>query len=123
VEFQGSIILRDELLKSDPILVEKFVRATLKGLLYARENRSGTVLILARYLKIKEDFAAKYYDSVRPVMTVDGTVSEELQKPFIKIAVERLRPKDPPSLERIFDYTLTRKIHAKLQSTGWKPKP
>ena len=123
VEFQGSIVVRDELIKSDPMLVEKFVRATLKGLLYARDNRSGTASILARYLKIKEDFAAKYYDSVRPVMTTNGTVSEELQKPFIKVAIERLRPKDPPPLERIFDYGLTKKIYAELQATGWKPKP
>jgi ABC-type nitrate/sulfonate/bicarbonate transport system substrate-binding protein len=123
VEFQGSIIVRDELMKSDPLLVEKFVRATLKGLLYARENRPGTVPILARYLKVKEDFAGKYYDSVRPVMTTNGIVSEELQKPFLKIAIERLRPKDPPPLERIFDYSLARKINAELQAVGWKPKP
>jgi NitT/TauT family transport system substrate-binding protein len=123
VEFQGSIVVRDELIKSDPILIGKFVRATLKGLLYARENRSGTVPILARYLKVKEDFAAKYYDSVRAVMTTDGTVSEELQRPFLKVAIERLRPKDPPSPERIFDYALTKKLYAELQATGWKPKP
>lgn len=123
VEFQGSIVVREDLLKSDPVLVERFVRATLRGLLFARENRSGTIPILARYLKVKEDFAAQYYDSVRPVMTADGTVSEELQRRFVKTAIERLRPKDPPPLERIFDYGLTKKLYSELQSTGWKPKP
>jgi NitT/TauT family transport system substrate-binding protein len=123
VEFQGSIIVREELIKANPVLVEKFVRGTLKGLLYARENKPGTVPILARYLKIKEDLAAQYYDSVWPAMTTDGTVSEELQRPFIKVAVERLRPKDPPPLGKIFDYSLVKKIHAQLQATGWKPKP
>jgi ABC-type nitrate/sulfonate/bicarbonate transport system substrate-binding protein len=123
VEFQGSIVVRDDLVKSDPRLMEKFVRATLKGLLYARENRAGTVAILARYLKIKEDFAAKYYDSVRSVMTTNGTVSEDIQRPFLKIAIERLHPKDPPPAEKIFDYTLTKKLYAELQAAGWKPKP
>ena len=47
VELQGSIILRDELLKSDPLLVEKFTRATLKGLRFARDNRAATIPILA----------------------------------------------------------------------------
>ena len=115
--------MRDELLKADPILAEKFTRATLKGLLYARENRSGTVPILARYLKVKDDFAAKYYDSVRAVMTANGTVGEELQRPFLKVAIERLRPKDPPPMERIFDYALTKKLYAELQQSGWRPKP
>ncbi|HEY7164754.1 MAG TPA: ABC transporter substrate-binding protein [Candidatus Binatia bacterium] len=122
VEFQGSIVARDEILKTDPVLTEKFVRATLKGLLYARENRAGTIPILARYLKIKEDFAAKYYDSVRPVMTLNGTVSEDLQRSFLKVAIERLRPKDPPPAEKIFDYALTKKFYAELQAAGWKPK-
>ena len=47
VELQGSLILREELLKSEPLLVEKFVRGTLKGLRYARENRAATIPILA----------------------------------------------------------------------------
>jgi ABC-type nitrate/sulfonate/bicarbonate transport system substrate-binding protein len=122
VEFQGSIVARDEILKSDPLLTEKFVRATLKGLLYARENRAGTIPIVARYLKVKEEFAAKYYDSVRPVMTANGTVPENLQRSFLKVAIERLHPKDPPPPEKIFDYTLTKKFYNELQASGWKPK-
>ena len=121
VELQGSIIARAELLKSEPAMVERFVRGSVKGLSYARENRAGTAPILARYLKIREDAAAKYYDSVRPVMTADGTVSEDLQRSFLKTALERLKPKEPPPLEKIFDYSLARRINAELKASGWKP--
>ena len=69
VELQGSILMHERLLQSDPALVEKFVRGTLKGLRYARENKAGTIPILLRYMKIKEDLAGQYYDQVRPIMT------------------------------------------------------
>src|SRR6516164_6975732 len=41
VELQGSILMHERLLQSDLALVEKFVRGTLKGLRYARENKAG----------------------------------------------------------------------------------
>ncbi len=44
-----------------------------------KENRVGTIPILAHYLQVKNGFAAKAYDQVvRPAMTQDGTISQEL---------------------------------------------
>ena len=40
----GSIVVRDELLRADPILIEQFTRATLKGLRFALERRSGAIV-------------------------------------------------------------------------------
>lgn len=123
VDLNGSAVACDGLLQSDAVVVEKFIRGTLKGFLHARDNRSGTIPIIARYLKIKEDFAAKIYDVTRPVMTSDGTVSEEFQKKALEPLQKRLGLKEPPPLERIFDYSLVRKIRAELEGQGWKPGP
>jgi NitT/TauT family transport system substrate-binding protein len=120
VELQGSVLVHEKLLQSDPALVEKFVRGTSKGLRYARENRSGTIPILVRYMKIKEDLAGQYYDLVRPVMSADGTVSVELQKKYLDQALKVLVPKESPPVEKIFNYSLTRRIHTELESVGWK---
>lgn len=121
VELQGSILANEKLFQSDPALVEKFVRGSLKGLRYARENRAGTIPILVRYMKIREDLAGQYYDLVRPVMTADGTASIELQKRILDQAVKVLAPKESPAGEKIFNYSLTRRIHAELEGAGWKP--
>lgn len=120
VELQGSILANEKLLQSEPALVEKFVRGTLKGLRYAHENRAGTIPILVRYMKIKEDLAGQYYDLVRPIMTADGTASVELQKKILDQAVKVLAPKDSPAAEKIFNYSLARKVHAELEGAGWK---
>jgi NitT/TauT family transport system substrate-binding protein len=121
VEFHGSIVLRAPQLESSPILVEKFLRGTLKGLLYLRSNRSGTVSILERFMKIKEDRAAHIYDLILPGVTQDGTVDEEFQKKAIEHIVNRIELKDVPPLEKIYDYSLTRRLNRELTAKGWKP--
>jgi NitT/TauT family transport system substrate-binding protein len=122
VELQGSVILRDEFLRSEGALVQRFVRATLKGLHYARERRNGTAAILAHYLKIAPDLAARYYDSVRGIMTPDGTASDDLQKRFLDFGVLRAGLKETPPLEKAFDYSLTRKLNTELKAAGWRPE-
>jgi ABC-type nitrate/sulfonate/bicarbonate transport system substrate-binding protein len=123
VDLQSAVVVREGAPQSDPILVEKFLRGTLKGFFYARENRSGTIPILARVQNIKEDLAAKTYDVSRPAMTPDGTASDELMKRTLDQTVQRLGLKDAPSsFLKVFDYSLTRKIRADLEAQGWKPK-
>src|SRR5574341_1615101 len=43
VELQGAILVREALLQSDPVQIERFLRASYKGFLYIKENRAGTV--------------------------------------------------------------------------------
>jgi NitT/TauT family transport system substrate-binding protein len=124
VEPQGSILVRDNFLQSDPATLEKFVRSTYKGFLYIKQNRSGTIPILGRYLQVKEDLAAKAYDQVvRPAMTQDGTLGEELQKKAVEHVLKRLDVKEPPALSRIFDFTMARRVIADFQARGWQPGP
>jgi NitT/TauT family transport system substrate-binding protein len=69
IQLQGAIVARDQTLQADPQLVEKFLRATIKGFLYLTTNRGGTVSVLQRNLKAKPDVAAKIYDLIRPAIT------------------------------------------------------
>ncbi len=123
VELQGGILLRESLLQSDSALVEKFIRATLKGLLYARAYRPGTVAVLARSLKVKENMAAKIYDAVRPAMVRDATFTEEQQKKALEHVVKRMNLATAPPLERIFNFSFARKAWSELEAEGWKAKP
>jgi ABC-type nitrate/sulfonate/bicarbonate transport system substrate-binding protein len=122
VEIQGSIVVREALVHSEPDLVEKFVRATIKGFLYARGNRSGTIPIVARTQQVSSDVAVRMYDSVlRPSMTTDGTIGEDVQQKAVDHLIKRLGSTKTPPLSKIFDYSLTKKIHLDLHAKGWKP--
>jgi len=121
VEVQGSIFMRQELIKSDPALTEKIVRGTMKGLLYFRGNRAGSVSSLARFLKSKEDLAGRLYDLILPGTTRDGTINESLQKRSIENVIDRVGIKEPPPLDRMYNFSLARKIRDELAAKGWKP--
>jgi ABC-type nitrate/sulfonate/bicarbonate transport system substrate-binding protein len=123
VHLTGGIAAREDLLRSERTLAEKFIRATLKGLKYVREHRTETVQILARALRVKEDLAAKTYDLFRPTITADGTVDRDLQKRSLELRLKFAGLKEAPPLEKFFDFSLVRKVHAELDVKGWSLKP
>jgi ABC-type nitrate/sulfonate/bicarbonate transport system substrate-binding protein len=121
IELQGTVNVTEQLLASDPGLVEKFVRATLKGFIHFRDQRARTLEILGRFLRTKEDAVTKIYDLMRPSLTQDGIVSEEIQRKSLEHVVDRAGLKDPPRLDRIFDYSVAVKVRQELRAQGWKP--
>jgi NitT/TauT family transport system substrate-binding protein len=124
VELQGSILVRDASLQSEPAQMERFLRASYKGFLHIKENRSATIPIVARYLQVSEAQAAKAYDQVvRPAMTQDGTLSQDMQAKAVEHVLKRLDLKEAPPLAKIFDFSLARKVIGELQAKGWKPLP
>jgi len=121
VEPAGAIVVRENLFQSDPFLIEKFIRGTLKGLLYIRQNRAGTIPLLAHLMKIQEDVAAKIYDMVLPGLTADGTINPELQKKVLEFVFKVQGIKEPAVAEKIYDFASVRKIRADLDARKWKP--
>jgi NitT/TauT family transport system substrate-binding protein len=121
VELQGTVNVTDQLLATDPLLVEKFLRATLKGFIHYRDLRAQSIASLARFLKIKEDVTARIYDLMRPSLTQDGIVNEETQRKSLEHVVDRAGLKEPPRLEKIFDYSMAVKVRNELRAKGWRP--
>jgi NitT/TauT family transport system substrate-binding protein len=121
VQFQGSVVVRDELMRTDPQVVEKFVRGTIKGLLYSKVSRSGTIAILARNLRVDEKIAAMIYDIGKSAMTADGSVNESVQKKAIDFVARVQGLNDPGPVEKFFDFSLARKVSDQLQTQSWKP--
>jgi len=121
IELQGTINVTDQLLGSDPTVVEKFIRATLKGFIHFRDLRSQTIGILIRFLRVKEDAAAKIYELMRPSLSQDGIVSEEIQRKSLEHVIDRVGLKEPPRLDKIFDYSVAVKVRNELRSNGWRP--
>jgi ABC-type nitrate/sulfonate/bicarbonate transport system substrate-binding protein len=122
VELQGSVLVRDASLQSDPAQMEKFLRGTYKGFLHIKENRAATIPFIARYLQINDKVAAGAYDQVvRPAMTQDGTLGQEMQTKAVEHVLKRLDLKEAPPLTKIFDFSLTRKVVMELQAKNWRP--
>jgi len=121
IELQGTVNVTDQLMASDPTLVEKFLRASLKGFIHFRDLRTQTITILARFLRTKEESASRIYDLMRPSLTQDGIVSEEIQRKSLEHIVDRAGLKDTPRLDKIFDYSVAVKVRNELRGKGWRP--
>ncbi|MGH7809778.1 MAG: ABC transporter substrate-binding protein [Candidatus Binatia bacterium] len=117
----GGIVARDETLRVDPALVERFVRASLMGFVHSRDNRTGAVRALSKSLKIEEPVAAKIHDASRPTMTADGGLSEDGQRKMAAFVAKTAGLKDVAPVEKVFDFSFIRKAHAALQAKGWQP--
>lgn len=115
VELQGSVIAREKLLESEPVLAQKFLRGTLRGLRYLRQNRGDSVAILARFLRVSETVAAKTYDLVEPALTRDGIVDEAIQRKSLEHILARVGLKEPPPLEKVFNFSLIGKVRDELR--------
>ena len=120
IQLQGAIVTRDALLSSDPGMVEKFLRATIKGIVYYSSNRDGAVPILARNVKSDEALAAKVYDLVKPALTPDAILTDDLQKRVMAPLLERINRRDV-AVSRFFDFAVVRKLNSELKAEGWKP--
>jgi ABC-type nitrate/sulfonate/bicarbonate transport system substrate-binding protein len=121
IELQGTVNVTDQLMATDPALVEKFLRATLKGFIHFRDLRAQSIAILARFLRTKDDTVGRIYDLMRPSLTQDGIVNEEIQRKSLEHIVDRAGLKEPPRLEKIFDYSIAVKVRNELRGKGWKP--
>ena len=115
----------EALIKNKPDLVERFVRATRKGMIFARDNREESIKRFADYMKAKPEEVAGEYDILRTLMAADGTISDDVQKNEVTLRGAMLdMPKDkvpPPST--VFDFSFAQKANATLATQGWKPNP
>ena len=62
------------------------------------------------------------FDEIRPTMTDDGTITLEEQRKALEYLLTPARQKDPPQLERIYDFALAKRAFQELQARGWRPE-
>lgn len=120
IQLQGAIVTREGLLGSEPAMVEKFLRATIRGIIYYSFNRSGAVPILARNVKAQEALAMKVYDLVKPALTPEGILTDELQRRVMAPLLDRINRRDVAA-SKFFDFSLARKLNSEMKAEGWKP--
>lgn len=115
----------DDMIKNHPDTVLKFVRATRKGMIYARDLRDQAIDVFVRVMKSSPSGAAHGYDELRKVMAEDGTISPEAQKAEIELRGDMLGmpPAKIPPTSAVFDFSLADRVNAELKASGWKPKP
>jgi ABC-type nitrate/sulfonate/bicarbonate transport system substrate-binding protein len=120
VELSAPITVRDRFLQTDFATVERFIRATLRGVHLAREDRVRMIPIIANNVNVDENLAGKTYDLYRAAMSSDGTITEDLQRKSLDVYLKMAGTKTIPPLDRFYDFRTTRKVYGELEAAGWK---
>jgi len=114
----GGVALTDRMLKEKPDLVRRFLRATLRALLWFRANEKEAVGRMAEGFKISREDALGIYKATLKSYTVDGTISRELQDKIVNFQRKQLKvEKDIPS-EQVYDFTILRTLNEEVKKAG-----
>jgi NitT/TauT family transport system substrate-binding protein len=115
----------DDLIKKHPDIVERFVRATRKGMIYTRNHREESIARFAGYMKAKPEEVGGVYDLLRTLMAVDGTIDAEVQNNEITLRSAMMdMPKDKlATRDSVFNFDFAQRVNAELASKGWNPNP
>ena len=117
------LAVSSRLLARQPNLVEKFLRSVIKGREYAKRHREQTIPIIGKHTQRKREFNEIDYDSTLPVLTLDGSVGDEILKEDVAMRAEFVGIPAPSDYSKYFDYTIVKKIYRELKTAGWKPTP
>jgi ABC-type nitrate/sulfonate/bicarbonate transport system substrate-binding protein len=115
----------DELIRTKPELVQKFVRASLKGMIYARLLREPSIARFAKFMKTTPDAVAAEYDQLRDLMAPNSTIPPDAQATEIALRGEMMKvPGDKrPAPATVFDFGFAARAAAQLEKEGWTPEP
>ncbi len=115
----------DEMIRTKPALVQKFVKATLKGMIYARTLREPSIARFAKFMKTTPDAVAGEYDQLRRLMAPNSTISADAQALEIGLRGEMMNvPKEKrPAPATVFDFAFAARAATELEKEAWKPEP
>ena len=117
------LAVSSRLLARQPNLVERYLRAVIKGREYARRYREQTIPIIGKYTQRKREFNEVDYDSTVPVLTPEGWVADDILKEDVAVRAELVGLAPPADYAKFFDYSMVKRIYADLKKAGWKPMP
>jgi len=107
----GGIGVTDEKIKTSPNDVLTFVKGSVRGLQYARQNRAEAMKILAGYFSIKDQgLTEEFFDLYLSRLPVDGSADETWMKGAIEFTQKSLggASKEVPT-SQVFDFSFVRK--------------
>ena len=114
----GGVAVTERMLKEKPELVRRFLRATVKALLWFRANEKDSIARMAEGFKISRDDAFGIYKATLKSYTQDGTMSRETQEEIINFQRKQLKVEAEVAPESVYDFTMLRAINDEIKKAG-----
>ena len=106
----GGLGVTDELINSNPAVIQSFVTATLRGIAYYRQNRAESIKFIAKELRMAdESLAAQMFDWHQTVLADAGRPSQAWINGVLDFTRKSLDLSAPVSAEQVFDFSFLAK--------------
>jgi NitT/TauT family transport system substrate-binding protein len=116
----GTFATSDRFVKEQPKQLAGFVRAVIKGLKVAREDREGTIAAVAKFSELDKALSTRMYDDLVGTFTKAGYVDEQSQKNDLAIVAQVAEVAEVVPPRRAYDFTFARAAEQQLSKQGWK---
>lgn len=111
----ASIAVTETFKATRPDVVSSFVRASLRGINFYKQNRDATLRFIMNFLGIQDKtLAEKSYVFHLASLTSDGTISEELMRRTIEDSKAAMKAAKELAISEVFDFGFTREAAKKL---------
>ena len=111
---QGGLTTTKVTVNERPELVTKMIRVTQRALRLIRVDKKYAVeFIKGPYLDLGKDrdrFAERIYEAALQYYVASGAVDEKLQREMITVAAQRIKPKELPPPDRVFDFSFALRV-------------
>jgi NitT/TauT family transport system substrate-binding protein len=107
----SGLFAADKLIKENPQILRRTIRAALRANRFIEANREETVRIMAQFVPQKLELAARSYDTELKALAKDGTMTDA----EIEFQMDRLADKRRP-LDEVRDFSIARAAWKELES-------
>jgi ABC-type nitrate/sulfonate/bicarbonate transport system substrate-binding protein len=114
----GGAAVTERTLREKPDFVRRFLRGTLRALLWFRGNEKEAVARMAEGFKISGEDALGIYRATLKSYTQDGTIPRELQERIINFQRKQLKVDKEVPPETVYDFTILRALNEELKKAG-----
>ena len=108
----SGIAVMDKKLQSQREQVKKVVRGSIRGTRFMKQNRSETIQMMAEYLRITPQQAAKAYDASINSFTEDGIISDAGVNLDVQLTKERLKLNKDIPLSQLVDWSIAKELRS-----------
>ena len=101
----SGVAAREETIQKNPKQVLGVARAVLRAMTFAGAHREVTTQMIANWLKVDPEVAAKSYELGKPSWSEGGVVSDGAVQTLIDQSLLELKSKDPVPLDRVRNWS------------------
>ena len=107
-------VVGEKTLAQRPDVARRFLRATLKGLLWFKSNEKEVASRMARAMNVSEGEAAEVYQASVKTMSADGTIARGLQEKMIAFQRKALKVEREVAPESVYDFSIVRSLYQEM---------